>query len=178
MRPKKGKRWIQGVFKPVHPEKYAGDPTSIIYRSSWELRVFSRLDLDDEVIAWGSEECVVRYYDPVTKRSRRYFPDLVVKYRDGRVEMWEIKPSDQQVRPEKGKKSQKTFVKQATTWMTNQAKWEAAKTLCESWGWEFRVLNEMDLGIRSKRKRAPARGSLSPTSALTRGGDRERPQSA
>src|SRR5690348_4341270 len=98
MRPKKGKKWVQGLFKPIHPEKYAGDPDSIHYRSSWELRVFSRLDTDPDVVAWGSEEFIVRYYDPVTKKTRRYFPDLVVKYRDGRVEMWEIKPSTQMKR--------------------------------------------------------------------------------
>ena len=151
MRPKKGKKWVQGLFRPLHPEKYAGDPECIRYLSSWELRVFSRLDTDPNVVAWGSEEFVVRYYDPATKRSRRYFPDLVVKYADGRTEMWEIKPSTQIRRPVRGRKSQKTFVAEAKTWMTNQAKWEAAKLVCEQRGWKFRVLNEQDIGIRPKK---------------------------
>jgi hypothetical protein len=149
MRPKRGKKWIQGTFRPVHPEKYAGDPTTIQYRSSWELRVFMRLDLDPNVEKWGSEELIVGYYDPVKKRDRRYFPDLVVKFRNGDVEMWEIKRAREQEPPKRTKaKRQKTFLKEVATYETNMAKWKAAARFCEKRGWRFRVLNERDLGIK------------------------------
>lgn len=153
MRPRKGSKWVQGVFKPLNPKKYVGDSTNIVYRSSWELRVFSRLDTDPDVVAWSSEELIIPYRDPVTKRDRRYFPDLVVRKKDGTVEIWEIKPSSQQEMLRKGRKSQKRFLEEAATYMLNQAKWEAARVFCKRKGWAFRVLNEHDLGISRTTKR-------------------------
>ena len=49
-------RYMQGQFKPMHPEKYRGNPAQIIYRSSWELAVLMRLDSNKNVIEWASEE--------------------------------------------------------------------------------------------------------------------------
>ena len=44
----------QGRFKPKNPSKYMGDPTNIIYRSSWELRLMSYLDDHKNVTAQAS----------------------------------------------------------------------------------------------------------------------------
>ena len=41
---------VQGKFRPKNPSKYKGDPTNIIYRSSWELTVFKYLDNNPEPI--------------------------------------------------------------------------------------------------------------------------------
>jgi len=33
------KKYTQGFFKPKYPEKYKGDPTNIVYRSGYELKI-------------------------------------------------------------------------------------------------------------------------------------------
>lgn len=152
IRPKRGDRWVQGHFKPVNPKKYVGDARNITFRSSWELRVMSRLDTDPNVVSWASEEVTIRYLDPSTKKWRRYFPDFLVKYADGKVRMIEVKPASQQERPIKGRKKQERFLAEAATYLTNQAKWEAARAFCADKGWEFVVLNEHDLGIKPRRR--------------------------
>ena len=44
----------QGRFKPKNPTKYMGDPTNIIYRSGWELKLMSYLDTHVNVLQWSS----------------------------------------------------------------------------------------------------------------------------
>jgi hypothetical protein len=48
------KRPLKGKFKPKNPQKYKGNVTNIIYRSSWELRLMSYLDNHKNIISWGS----------------------------------------------------------------------------------------------------------------------------
>ena len=69
----------KGKFTPQHPEKYKGDATNIIYRSSWEVRVMKYLDNNPAIIWWGSEELHIPYYNPVDKKMHRYFPDFIAK---------------------------------------------------------------------------------------------------
>jgi hypothetical protein len=52
----------KGKFTPINPQKYRGDATNIIYRSSWK-RVMLWLDKHSQVISWSSEE-VVPYKSP------------------------------------------------------------------------------------------------------------------
>ena len=55
----------QGKFRPRNPSKYAGDPTNIIYRSHWELKLMSYLDKHTHVMKWSSEEVVIPYKSPI-----------------------------------------------------------------------------------------------------------------
>ena len=41
---------MKGIFKPINYKKYKGDPTKIVYRSSWELKVMSSLDSDSNYL--------------------------------------------------------------------------------------------------------------------------------
>ena len=138
---------------PRNPEKYKGDPRNIVYRSSWE-RTFSKwCDLTESVVSWQSEEKCLWYYDPVTKKKRRYFPDFIIKYenKEGVVmtEMIEIKPQKQvDGPPQNPKKRTKAWVNAVKTYITNQAKWEAATAICEDRGWSFRLITEVELGIK------------------------------
>ena len=59
---------VQGKFRPKNPEKYKGDPTNIIYRSSWELTVFKYLDTNSSILKWASEEIFIPYRHPLTNR--------------------------------------------------------------------------------------------------------------
>ena len=66
---------MKGMFKPKNPQKYRGDPTNIIYRSSFELKLMVYLDQHPEVISWGSEEIIIPYKSPIDNRYHRYFVD-------------------------------------------------------------------------------------------------------
>lgn len=146
----------KGRFKCKNPNKYAGDSNNIVYRSGMELRFMSWLDNHPDIIKWASEEMSVQYYDPVTRKKRRYFPDMVVQRRgiDGSVVtiMIEIKPASQSKPPKMAKvpslKAKRRYGKAVKTWATNQAKWKAACEFCEDQGWTFQVLNEKHLGIK------------------------------
>ena len=92
-----------GRFIPKNPKKYVGDYKNIIYRSTWEAKVMSWLDKNDDIISWASEELIVPYRSPVDNRMHRYFPDFMVKVRtkDGTTKtmMIEVKPKKQTVQP-------------------------------------------------------------------------------
>jgi hypothetical protein len=140
-----------GLFKPRNPEKYMGDHTNIIYRSTWEARVMEKLDKSDWCIAWASEEMTIPYISPVDGRYHRYFPDFLVKYRskDGktRTMMIEVKPQKQTEPPKQQKRITKRYITEVATYGVNQSKWKAATEYCKDRGWEFRVLTEHDLGL-------------------------------
>jgi hypothetical protein len=138
----------QGFYIPRNPEKYRGDPTKIIYRSSWEYRVCARFDISKNVVEWASEEFFIPYYDPSRKRNRRYFPDFWYKTADGQIVVVEVKPykETQPPVPSKRKKPQ-TMINESTTYATNLAKWDAARAFCEKRGWKFEFVTEHDLGL-------------------------------
>ena len=57
-----------GTFRPKNPGKYAGDPTNIIYRSTWEAKVMNWLDKNPGIVTWASEEIAIPYYSPVDNK--------------------------------------------------------------------------------------------------------------
>ncbi len=142
----------QGLFSPKNPQKYRGDPTLIVYRSSWEQRFMTYLDENTNVLEWKSEEFYIPYYDPSTRRYRRYFPDffVTVKESDGTTKnmVIEIKPKTQTEPPKPAKRVTKKLLKEAITWGVNNAKWEAAREYCSKRGWKFILMTEYDLGLK------------------------------
>ena len=143
---------LKGKFRPHHPEKYLGNAGNIIYRSSWELRFMRWCDTREEVISWQSEEKRIRYYDPVTKKNRMYYPDFYVKYKrsDGIIveELVEVKPQRQiEGPPTKPKIRTQSWLNDVRTYVTNQAKWNAAAKYTENMGWNFRLISEQNLGL-------------------------------
>lgn len=137
----------QGKFKPRHPEKYKGNPTNIIYRSSWELRLMSYLDKHPDVIQWASEEMFVPYRSPIDNKVHRYFPDFIIKKKNGETIMIEVKPASQVKPPIKKDKVTKRYIKEVYTFGVNQAKWEAAKQYCKNNGWKFQIITENELNL-------------------------------
>jgi hypothetical protein len=140
-----------GRFTPKNPQKYVGDANNIIYRSSWECKVMSWLDRNDNIVSWASEELIIPYISPIDGRKHRYFPDFLVKIktRDGLLKtmILEVKPKKQTQRPEQRKRVTKQYINEVTTWGVNQAKWKAATEFCLDRGWEFKLLTEEHLGI-------------------------------
>lgn len=106
------------------------------------------LDENPSVLSWGSETVVIRYRDPVTNRVRSYYPDFKVTLRNkkGKIEtlIVEVKPARETKPPTRKSKYYESYMK---TYATNQAKWRAAKVVCENREWDFRVLTEKELGI-------------------------------
>lgn len=150
------RKYQQGIYRPLYPEKYVGDVTNITYRSSWERRFNRWCDMNPSVVKWNSEEIVIPYWSEADQKMRRYFVDYIIQLRkaDGGMEtlLVEIKPSSQQVPPKKhGNKKPETYIAEMTTYQVNQDKWKAAAAWAEKHGMRFVVLNEYDLGI-AKRK--------------------------
>lgn len=139
----------QGFFRPQNPSKYRGDPTQIVYRSGWELRLMSHFDLHDNIIWWSSEEKVIPYRSPVDGKMHRYFVDFLInmKNRNGKVEtvMIEVKPKAQTQEPKKQKNITKKYINEVFTYGVNQAKWKAAEEFCADRGWRFMIMTEEEI---------------------------------
>lgn len=145
----------RGFYKPKFPGKYRGDVNNIVYRSLLELRFMKYCDYNASVLKWSSEEFFIPYYSPADRKTRRYFPDffIEVKKTDGSIEkiLIEIKPKVQTVPPKTPKnnnrKAQSRYLKESITYVTNDAKWNAAKKVCEAKNWTFKIITEADLKI-------------------------------
>jgi len=149
---KKNKRFRQGIFKPINSKKYIGkgDP---VYRSGWELKFFRWADLNENILAWGSENIIIPYVNPLDGKVHRYFVDnfIVFKGKDGVNNKFliEIKPSKQTQRPVKTKyKKQKTILYEQKMYIQNTAKWEAANKWAKKKGYKFLIITEKELNIK------------------------------
>ena len=122
--------------KPDYKEGYIvsmknnGQPMH--YRSGYELEVYDCLEELNEVAAYEVEpkDCQTPYF--WNGKWRKYWPDLKVKFIDGRTEVWEIKPSNQ------------------TDYEQNRMKWDACAKRIGPKGWKFTVKTEQ--GITKLRK--------------------------
>ena len=72
----------KGRFKPKNRQKYKGNISEVVYRSSWELKFMQYCDTNNKILKWSSEEIIIPYKSPVDNRVHRYFPDFYVKYKD------------------------------------------------------------------------------------------------
>lgn len=63
------------------------------YRSGYELTVYKILEVLGDVLRYYVEPIEITYF--FGGKQRKYIPDLVVEYVDGRKELWEIKPANQ-----------------------------------------------------------------------------------
>lgn len=143
-------KWVQGFFKPKHPEKYKGNINKIVFRSSWELKFNQFLDQNPNILEWSSEPFGIPYYKPTTHKIHKYYPDYWIKYRDrnGNViqEVVEVKPLAQTRPPKKGKgRRKKTVMYEQITYATNLAKWQACQAFCDKHNIKFRVVTEANL---------------------------------
>jgi hypothetical protein len=137
----------QGLFHPKHPEKYIGNPTQIVYRSSWERRFFVYCDDTPGVLRWASEEFSIPYLSPLDQRVHRYFPDVWMEVQTAtgrRAYLIEIKPKDQTQLRHVKRKTRK-YLREAMQVAVNHAKWDAAKQFCQEQNWTFQVLTEEQL---------------------------------
>jgi hypothetical protein len=103
------------------------------YRSGYEKTVFECLDLLPEVESYIVEPFKIPYIWEGTVHE--YTPDLIITFRDGHKELWEIKPASQ------------TLLEQ------NQCKRKAAETACLTRGWKFLFITEQLINKLKRRKK-------------------------
>lgn len=139
-------------YSPLHPDKYSGDPSNIIMRSSWETKFARWCDVNPSVIKWKSEETIIPYICPTDNKVHRYFVDFQVQIRNKngclKTYLIEIKPESQTIPPVPPKRKTKRFIQEVMTYGKNQAKWKAATEYAKDRGWEFMIFTERHLGIK------------------------------
>lgn len=142
----------KGKFKPKYPEKYIGDPTNVIYRSLWEMRLMRYFDQHPGILKWGSEEIQIPYISPIDNRIHRYFPDFIIQTQnpDGTINttVIEVKPHAQTKEPDRNQPKSRRYIKEVYTWGVNQAKWKAAEEYCRDRRWQFKIMTEKEIGIK------------------------------
>jgi glutaredoxin len=139
-----------GLFSPSNPEKYMGDIHNIIYRSSWEYRFCVYCDTNESILKWSSEPISIDYYNPLDKKNHKYNVDFYIKVlkEDGESQEWiiEIKPEKQKKKPVyEGSMTLtklKSYNRNMQIWITNQAKFKAAKEWAEKRNFKFGVIDE------------------------------------
>lgn len=141
----------KGRYTPSNPQKYLGDPSNIIYRSSWELKFMKYCDSNDNILQWGSEELHIPYISPADGKRHRYFPDFFIKVKNkqGNVKKYlvEVKPYKQTIEPPTQKRHTKNYINEVVTYAVNKAKWKTAEEFCNDHMWEFIILTENELKI-------------------------------
>lgn len=142
------KKFTQGVYKFNNPDKYIGDHSKCVYRSSYELEMHQFLDNNSKVLRWGSEIVVVPYLKPTTGRIHRYFVDYYVEFVDKegnfKCELIEVKPRSQTKAPRRSKTG-KVPLYEKIQLAVNMAKWAAAKQYAGERGWGWRVITERSI---------------------------------
>jgi hypothetical protein len=142
----------KGKYQLKNPSKYRGNPTLVIYRSLWERSYMKKLDLNENILEWSSEEIALPYKSPLDNRIHKYYPDFYVKERlsDGTIKKYivEIKPKKQTLEPKVPKRKTKGYLYEVMEYAKNQSKWNSAREYCKDHGYEFKILTEDDLNIK------------------------------
>ena len=141
----------KGKYTIKYPDKYIGDPKSIVYRSLWERQCFKWCESNPRVRGWNSEEIVIPYMSDVDGRLHRYYVDLLIVMENDEVFLVEIKPKKQTQPPKKPKRKTKKYAKEVATYITNTNKWGAAQKFAEQKEWKFQIWTEetlKNLGIK------------------------------
>lgn len=106
------------------------------YRSGMECEVYEMLERWNEVFKYEEEPFPVKY--SFMGIEHNYFPDIRITFKDGTVEIWEVKPNSQ------------------TQIAKNKAKWQACNEYCLARTWKFMVLTEK--GMRQLRAKVLSQG--------------------
>jgi len=102
------------------------------YRSSWEKEVYKILERAFSVKAYKVEPFSIPY--TIRGLKKNYWPDIMVKFTDDTVLLIEVKPLSQC--------PDKDGVCENFEQTKNDAKWQAAETMCSKRGWFFAVWTE------------------------------------
>ena len=130
-------KYQQGFYQVINEDKYKQPQDRTMnkallpeYRSSYELKAYKFFDINPDVEYWSVEAFSIKYLSPKDGRVHRYFPDVLVKFKNGEKYLIEIKPKNQTSDP------------------VVVAKARAAKIFCENNDMKFIFLTEKELGIK------------------------------
>lgn len=145
-------RYHQGRYKLKNPQKYKGDITNCIYRSSWEYKFYVYCDVNKNILEFSSEEIIIPYKSPIDNKYHRYFVDFYIKVKqsDNTIKEYliEIKPKSQTKSVEyTPRKNKKTYINEMRTFAVNSAKWDAAREFCRKKNWQFKIITEEELNV-------------------------------
>lgn len=144
------RKFASGKFTLKNPSKYIGNKTPT-YRSGWEFTFMKFCDEHPSVTQWASEAVKIPYRNPLTGKQTIYVPDFFIAYADKsgkqKVELIELKPSNQAVKEKLGKSKHNQ-----AHWVINQAKWAAARSWCKQQKITFRVVTEQDIYHQGKKR--------------------------
>ena len=161
----------QGYYTVDNKNKYIGNPSQCIYRSSWEFSFMKYCDYSPSVLRWSAEPLSIPYVskvakldecnkfgldpnNPVNWQRRNYHVDFWIELDKGDnvIEkiFIEIKPSNKLKKPMPPKsnaplKEQRRFILDAKEYLTNEAKFKAISTWAERNGCKFYVFTELTL---------------------------------
>jgi len=147
-------KWKQGKYDLKFPSKYKGT-LPVIFRSSWEHRVFYFLDNNPSIIEWASETIVINYKYQLDNKMHRYFVDINFIANDSeniqRRYLIEIKPFSQTIPPKppmkNSHKAMQRYNQEVMTFQKNQDKWLYAKAWADKNGYIFDIWTEKTLGL-------------------------------
>lgn len=134
-----------GRFVPKNLSKYRGNHSNITYRSLWERNLFRWLDAQPFIAEWCSEEIVIPYICKTDGKPHRYFVDVWMKFKDGRILIVEVKPEKETRPPATPKRKTARFIGEVMTYAKNISKWESAKEYAADRGWIFEIWTEKTL---------------------------------
>jgi restriction endonuclease len=134
-------------FIPQNTTKYVGNVDKILCKSLWERKLCKYFDSQDNVIKWCYECIKIPYISPVDNKKHNYYPDFLVLIKEKNGEQTtlvvEVKPQKQTEAPKNSKT--KSYKNEMKTFSVNDAKWKAAKNICENNRWNFKILTEKNL---------------------------------
>lgn len=141
LKPSKKSPFKQGYINPNSCKKVFESQRNkpIIFRSSYERKFVWWCETCKDVKRWASEPFSIIYYNPLDKKTHKYWPDYLVEFQDGSVMVVEVKPYYQTQAPDAlygpGDRVYDDYVK-------NMQKWKAAREFCEARGMRFKVITE------------------------------------
>ena len=149
--PRKNAATKQGYYKIIYPEKYVGDYSKIIFRSSWEQKFATFCDINAQVVKWSSESIQIPYLHPIQNKTCIYNLDFYMKVRqaDGTFTEFiiEVKPSKKLEKPTlpTSRLTEKRILahnEQMKEYAINMHKFQTAKKWAEDRGWQFMIVTE------------------------------------
>jgi hypothetical protein len=103
-------------------------------------------DDNPNVVSWVSEEIIIPYICETDKRPHRYFMDFMVKYKDGRTVLIEVKPHKETIKPKTGQgRPRRQVLSETLTYIKNISKWTATEKYVADRGWHFEIWDEHKL---------------------------------
>lgn len=141
---------LSGKYIPLNPGKYKGKHPHPEYKSSLEYKMMKYLDKNPAILEWTYEPMGIEYYDTLRKKTRKYYLDFIAKTHVGggfiKTILIEVKCKKETIEPKKtSRMSDKTYREAMKTWLTNNAKWAAAKKFAKAKNYEFVIINETHL---------------------------------